>query len=107
MVACIVRLQLPPQHEINPELKGTNRCAYNSEIVPARVCPTQLWHRDKVDMGMGRGKPTVRVMSQPVDALGHRWLGVRKMSEPNTQHWAELKTPAYILWPLAAGTLSN
>jgi hypothetical protein len=83
--ACIVRLQLPPQHETNADLKDTTRCAINSDIVPEEAAPTQLWHRDKVDMGNGKGKPTVRVMSQPADALGHRWLGVRKMSEPNAQ----------------------
>jgi hypothetical protein len=53
-------------------------------------------------MGHGRGKPTVRVMSQPADKVGHRWLGVRKKSQPNKQYWGELKTPAYILWPIAA-----
>jgi hypothetical protein len=86
---CIMRLQLPPQHKLNAKFKGKTSCACNSEIVPARAAPTQLWHRDKVDMGMGRGKPTVRVMS--------RWLGVRKKSHPNKQYWGELKTPAYIL----------
>jgi hypothetical protein len=103
-----VRLQLPPQHELNADLKAPLLVqACNSEIVPEEAAPTQIWHRDKVDMGFGKGKPTARVMSQPADALGYRWLGVRKLSEPNNQHWAELNTPAYILWPLAAGTLEK
>jgi hypothetical protein len=33
-------------------------------------------------MGFGKGKPTVRVVSQPADKVGHRWLGVRKKNTP-------------------------
>jgi hypothetical protein len=49
--ACIVRIQLPPQHKLNAELKGKPSCDCNFEIVPEEAAPTQLWHRDKVDMG--------------------------------------------------------
>ena len=72
--------------------------------MPDGAVPTQLWHADKVDMGFGKGKPTVRVVSQPADKVGHRWLGVRKKSAPKEQHWRKLTTRAYILWPVAAGT---
>jgi hypothetical protein len=102
---CIVRLQLPMHHDFNSSLRTSAACACTSKKVPEDAAPAQLWHADKVDMGLGQGTPTVRMMCQPASQVGHRYLGVRKKGEPANQCWVCLTSPAYILWPVAAGTV--
>jgi hypothetical protein len=71
----------------------------------AQVCATA---RDFSSIMMVRGLATghaTLMMCQPASQVGHRYLGVRKKGEPDNQCWICLTIPAYILWPVAAGTV--